>query len=154
MVSKRTDAMSPPPKGGLKRREAFQREGGYNQVSSRRWAESSARKNARRLRRELTDAERQLWVCLRSKQIEAFRFRKQVPLGRFVADFACMEPKLIVEVDGGQHADRADHDADRTAWLEGWGFTVLRFWNNEVSENMDGVLQVIVNTLHEIDSDD
>jgi len=101
----------------------------------------------------MADAERALWAQLRGKQLDGYRFRKQAPLGRFVADFACMEPKLVVEVDGSQHADRARHDKARTEWLESEGFTVLRFWNNEVSDNMDGVLQVVLNTLHEIDAD-
>ena len=150
MVGERTVADSPPPKGGLKRRKAFQREGGYKKASPRRWSEKSAQKNARHLRRDMTDAERALWAQLRGKQLDGYRFRRQAPLGRFVADFACMDPPLIIEVDGGQHADRMEYDAERTAWLEEQGFTVLRFWNNEVSENMDGVLQVILNTLHEI----
>jgi very-short-patch-repair endonuclease len=148
MVSERTDRNSPPPKGGRVR------EGGYRKASPRRWSEISACKNTRRLRREMTDAERALWARRRGKQLEGYRFRTQAPLGRFVADFACMEAKLIVEVDGGQHTDRREHDAERTAWLEAQGFRVLRFWNNAVSGNMDGVLQVILNTLHEIDADD
>jgi len=147
MVAERMGTDSPPPKGGRAR------EGGYKKASPRRWSEPLANKNARRLRREMTDAERQLWTRLRGKQLEGYRFRKQVPLGRFVADFACMEPQLIVEVDGGQHVDRTDHDDARTAWLETQGFRVLRFWNNEVSDNMEGVLQLIAMALREIDTD-
>ena len=72
-----------------------------------------------------------------------YRFRRQVPLGPYVADFACFEARLIVELDGGQHADRTVEDAAREAWLEAEGFRVLRFWNNEVLGNTDGVTEAI-----------
>jgi len=147
MVDQRTDTCSPPPEGGRVR------EGGHKRASPRRWAAESASRNARRLRREMTDIERALWARLRGKQLDGYRFRKQVPLGRFIADFACMQPKLIIEVDGGHHADSVDHDAERTEWLRSQDFAVLRFWNNEVSENMDGVLQVVIDKLHELNAD-
>jgi very-short-patch-repair endonuclease len=85
---------------------------------------------ARRLRREQTDAERRLWSRLRNRQLDGFKFRRQVPIGRYVADFVCTEVRLIVELDGGQHVDRQIYDAERTAALESDGFTVKRFWNN------------------------
>ena len=127
--------------------------GGEKKLSPRRWAEDSASESARRLRRDMTDAERTLWAQIRHKQVDGYRFRKQVPLGKYVADFACLEPRLIVEVDGGQHADQTIPDAARSAWLENNGFRVLRFWNNEVLENLDGVLQTIAETLREVDDD-
>lgn len=143
-----TSAKSPPPQGG-RVREGGQKE---NQAispdkSPRRWADRSASANARRLRREMTDAERLMWRRIRGKQIDGYRFRKQVPLGRFVADFACMTPRLVIEIDGGQHAERTAQDDDRTSWLESQGFVVLRFWNNEVTGNIDGVLQTIATSL-------
>src|SRR6266851_8530960 len=99
---------------------------------------------ARKLRRTPTDAEIRLWSRLRRKQREGFRFRRQHPLGPFVVDFFCAAAKLIVEVDGEQHAD--DDDA-RTHWLEARGYRVIRFWNNEVLANTDGVLCTILGTL-------
>jgi very-short-patch-repair endonuclease len=98
---------------------------------------------ARNLRTNMTEAERKLWALLRRKQLQDFRFRRQVPLGRYVADFACMSAQLIVELDGGQHAIRTEHDQRRTAWLESVGYRVLRFWNGEVFTNADGVLETI-----------
>ncbi len=91
----------------------------------------------------MTDAERRLWRRLRLKQIDSARFRRQAPMGNYIVDFVCHESRLIVELDGGQHAAQGEHDAARTAWLEGEGYRVLRFWNNEVSENLEGVVQVI-----------
>ena len=100
-------------------------------------------RKAKELRRNRTEAEKRLWERLRRKRIHGFRFRQQVPLGRYVVDFVCFEAKLIVELDGGQHAERAAYDARRTEWLESEGFRVLRFWNNEVFENIEGVEEVI-----------
>ena len=87
---------------------------------------------ARELRRNLTDAERALWQVLRNRQVSGYRFRRQAPIGPYVVDFVCFEIRLVIEVDGGQHIERADYDEGRTAWLEGAGFRVIRFWNNEV----------------------
>jgi very-short-patch-repair endonuclease len=98
---------------------------------------------AKRLRREMTDAERLLWSKLRRKQMNGRHFRSQVPVPPYIADFACIELGLIVEVDGGQHNIDQARDARRTAWLESKGYRVLRFWNNEVLQNLDGVLETI-----------
>jgi len=87
---------------------------------------------ARALRRNPTEAERRLWSRLRHGQLDGFRFRRQVPLGPYIADFACLSARLIVEVDGGQHASRSEQDGRRTTWLESSGFRVVRFWNHEV----------------------
>lgn len=101
-------------------------------------------RRARELRGSPTDAESKLWSRLRRRQLDGHRFRRQVPLGPYVIDFACFDVRLIVEVDGGQHAkETAIRDAARTAWLEGEGFRVLRFWNNEVLGNIDGVIETI-----------
>ncbi|MCF8719188.1 endonuclease domain-containing protein [Nitrospina gracilis] len=101
---------------------------------------------SKHLRRNLTDAERALWTTLRNRQITNHKFRRQVTLGNYVADFVCMEKRLIVEVDGGQHMD-SEKDAERTAWLESQGYCVLRFWNDEVLKNKEGVVQVIMENL-------
>src|SRR6266700_976406 len=97
---------------------------------------------ARRLRKNQTDAERILWLRLRDRRLNGLKFRRQVPIGRYVVDFFCADAHLIVEVDGGQHAT-AD-ETNRTRTLEAMGFLVLRFWNNDVHENIDGVLESIL----------
>jgi very-short-patch-repair endonuclease len=101
------------------------------------------RDNARILRKNLTDAERHLWRHIRLRQIGGHKFRRQHPMGSYIADFACIECKLIVEVDGGQHAEQLEYDAMRTAWLEAHGYRVLRFWNNDVLQNIEGVVASI-----------
>ncbi|HEY4163041.1 MAG TPA: DUF559 domain-containing protein [Dongiaceae bacterium] len=103
---------------------------------------------ARRLRDDMTDAEKALWRELRAEQIGGHKFRKQVPIGPYVADFCCLMQKLVIEVDGGQHAMRASADTQRTRRLEEQGFRVLRFWNNDVLSNMPGVLHEIAVALN------
>jgi very-short-patch-repair endonuclease len=98
---------------------------------------------AKRLRRNMTDAERVLWRELRAHRFVGFKFKRQEPLGDYVADFICHAARLVVEVDGGQHADREAVDLERTHWLESQGFRVLRFWNNDVLANIEGVMQVL-----------
>jgi BirA family biotin operon repressor/biotin-[acetyl-CoA-carboxylase] ligase len=101
---------------------------------------------ARRLRREMTEAERLLWSRLRGKQLGA-KFVTQFPIGDAVVDFACRSAKLVIELDGGQHALAAEADADRTRTIELHGYRGIRFWNNEVMSNIHGVLEVIVQSL-------
>ena len=101
---------------------------------------------AQRLRRELTDAERKLWSALRNRQLNGAKFRRQQPIGPFIVDFVCQECRLVVEADGGQHAD-SPADERRTSFLESKGYRVLRFWNNDIQNNLDGVTQVIANAL-------
>ena len=96
---------------------------------------------ARKLRRTSTDVERKLWHRIRDKQIDNFRFRRQRPIGKYIVDFICLDAKLIVELDGGQHANDVTHDERRTAFLKSLGYRVLRFCNSEVVENLDGVLE-------------
>ena len=103
----------------------------------------STTRNARTLRRNMTEAERVLWHRLRRRQVAGCRFRRQHPLGGFIVDFVSLEARLVVEVDGGQHAERHGYDQERTAWLARRGYRVLRFWNNEVLANAEGVLDVI-----------
>ena len=94
---------------------------------------------ARTLRRNMTEAEKRVWRILRSAQMDGARFRRQVPIGLYIADFACHEARLIIELDGGQHDPASSTEAQRTAFLQGQGHRVLRFWNNEVLENLEGV---------------
>jgi BirA family biotin operon repressor/biotin-[acetyl-CoA-carboxylase] ligase len=101
---------------------------------------------ARKLRREMTDAERLLWSRLRRSQLGA-KFVNQFPIGDAVADFACRSAKLVVELDGGQHAIAAEADAERTRTIELHGYRVIRFWNNDVMSNVGGVLEVIAQHL-------
>jgi very-short-patch-repair endonuclease len=105
--------------------------------------------NARALRRQSTDAERRLWVFVRNRQLGGYRFRRQVPLGRYIVDLVCIRARLIVEIDGGQHAERQLDDLERTWHLARRGFRVLRFWNNEVLQETEGVLEKILGALHE-----
>jgi len=101
---------------------------------------------ARDLRRNATDAEKHLWRALR-QVFPQTKFRRQVPHGPYFADFLSFNAKLVVEVDGGQHADATEYDATRTRYLEAQGYRVLRFWNNDVLTNTDGVLTVISESL-------
>ncbi len=109
--------------------------------------EIESRERARSLRRNATDAERLLWRHLRKRQLSGYRFRRQQPVGPYIVDFLCFERRLIVEVDGGQHAE-SRYDSERTEWLESKGFRVLRFWNTEVLGNMEGVGHEIVEALN------
>jgi very-short-patch-repair endonuclease len=100
------------------------------------------------LRARMTDAECKLWFALRDRRFAAFKFRRQVPVGPFIADFVCYNARVIVEVDGGQHsASQSDQRRDR--WLVANDFQVLRFWNNDVLRNLDGVLTSLLVTLHD-----
>lgn len=103
---------------------------------------------SRRLRRDQTDAERKLWVLLRSRHFIGFKFRRQRAIGPYIVDFICFETKLVIELDGGQHSDKRNYDEKRTAYLEEHGFQVIRFWDNEVLKNMEGVLQEIEKCLN------
>jgi very-short-patch-repair endonuclease len=104
-------------------------------------------RTARRLRRNQTDAERILWFRLRDRRLDGWKFRRQFPIDRFVVDFFCADAHLIVELDGGQHAVQAAADAQRTKILEAMGYLVLRYWNNDVMQNIDGVVEDITTTL-------
>jgi very-short-patch-repair endonuclease len=109
-------------------------------------ATSTANANARVLRREMTDSERRLWSALRGEQM-GVKFRRQHPLGHYVADFACLAPKLVVELDGSQHAEQAAYDSRREAFFRASGFEVLRFQTDAPLVNIEGVLTVIANQL-------
>jgi very-short-patch-repair endonuclease len=104
------------------------------------------RRLARELRIRMTDAERKLWYTLRDRRFAGFKFRRQVPIGRYIVDFVCFEERLVIEVDGGQHADSL-RDQRRDRWITANGFRVLRFWNNEVLTNLEGVMTVLAQAL-------
>ena len=101
---------------------------------------------ARRLRLDSTDAERRLWYRLRSRQIDGAKFVRQGPIGPYVVDFVCRDKRIVIEVDGGQHAD-SDRDRIRDQWLREHNYQVLRFWNNDVLSNTNSVLEVIASAL-------
>jgi very-short-patch-repair endonuclease len=105
--------------------------------------------SARGLRQRQTDAEKALWVKLRNRQLQRVKFRRQQPMGSYIVDFVSFERRLIVEIDGGQHNEdkRKKRDAERTTKLEESGYRVIRFWNNEVLVNLEGVLEKIQEAL-------
>ncbi len=104
-------------------------------------------KRARELRNSLTDAEQRLWQKLKHRQIAGVKFRRQQPIGPFIVDFVCFEYRVVVEVDGGQHAEQLHDDDKRTRWLEAQGYRVLRFWNNDVLVNTNVVVQAIFDSV-------
>ena len=99
----------------------------------------------RRLRRDQTDAEALLWSRLRDRRLDGWKFRRQAPVDRYIVDFLCGDAKLVIELDGGQHT--ATTDEARTRTIEACGYLVIRFWNNDVLTNMDGVLLTIVDAM-------
>ena len=100
-------------------------------------------RTARALRRQSSDAERRLWRHLRARQLRGVKFRRQQPIGSYVVDFCALDPKLVIEVDGGQHMERAVEDAKRSTYLQRCGYTVLRFWNDDVLQRTEAVLEKI-----------
>jgi very-short-patch-repair endonuclease len=102
---------------------------------------------ARDLRKNLTDAERILWQHLRLRQMGEFKFRRQQPIDNYIVDFVCFERRLIVEIDGGHHSEQSGRDAKRDEWLKKQGFTILRFWNNEVLKEIEAVKEKILSVL-------
>ena len=108
-------------------------------------------KLAKQFRQGMTDAERVLWSRLKNQQLDGLKFRRLEPIGKYIVDFVNYEHKLIIELDGGQHSttDISRKDANRTLWLEGEGFHVIRFWNNDVLSNMEGVIFTIQSSLRD-----
>ena len=104
---------------------------------------SDLTKRARKLRKNSTRAESLLWSKLRAKQIAGVKFRRQQPIGNYIVDFVSFEKRIIIELDGGQHAKAKKKDSKRDKLLSENGFTVLRFWNNDIFSNLEGVLEVI-----------
>ena len=99
--------------------------------------------NAKSLRSNQTDAEQRLWYHLRAHRFMGLKFRRQKPMGRYIVDFVCIERRLIIEIDGGQHAEQVVYDRQRDEWLGSQGYAVLRFWNNDVMQRLDSVLERI-----------
>src|SRR5882724_6178425 len=106
---------------------------------------------ARRLRRDMTDAERKLWWHLRRLPIEHSHFRRQATIGPYFADFACHERRLVIEVDGAQHnePENVARDAERSAYLRSQGYRILCFWNNDVLKNIDSVMEAVLTAMHQ-----
>jgi very-short-patch-repair endonuclease len=109
------------------------------------------RDRARQLRRDQTPSEARLWGALRGGRLDGWKWRRQAPVGPFIVDFVCLEAAIAVELDGGVHAERADHDARRDAYLRTRGLQVLRFWNSEVSAEFDRVCWTILSACRETD---
>ena len=99
---------------------------------------------ARQLRRASTDAEQRLWSVLRDRQLGNYKFRRQTPIGGYIVDFVCKEQRLVIELDGGRHQQRADSDRKRTEVLESLGYRVLRFWNRDVFDDLESVVDAIL----------
>ena len=106
------------------------------------------KQRARELRNNPTDAERHLWRHLRNSQLRGCKFRRQEVLDRYIVDFVCFEPKFIIELDGGQHSEQQEYDEQRTKYLNGLGFEVQRFWNDEVLIQTEAVLEKIYQILN------
>ena len=102
---------------------------------------------ARNLRKVASDAENHLWKELRARRLNGFKFKRQVQLGSYIVDFACLETGLVIEADGGQHLEQQDHDKVRTRWLQANGYRVLRFWNDDILLRLPDVLEEIIRHL-------
>ncbi len=99
--------------------------------------------HAKALRSKQTEAEQQLWYHLRAHRFMDLKFKRQKPVGRYIVDFVCLELRLVIEVDGGQHVEQVAYDRQRDIWLQEQGFTAVRFWNNEVMQELERVLEQI-----------
>lgn len=119
-------------------------------VKGRRTIDSFRRATARRLRADSAAGESLLWRQLRKLETKGTHFRRQVPIGPYVADFACMASRLVIEIDGSHHGEEPikSRDEQRTRWLESEGYRVVRFWNNDITQNAAGVLEVIYAELY------
>ncbi len=114
-------------------------------MPDRGYARPTAR--SRDLRATMTDAERKLWACLSARKVAGVRFNRQFPIGPFICDFVSRGARLVIEVDGGQHAVNAERDAQRTQFIEAQGYRVIRFWNNDVLGNVEGVVAEVERVL-------
>jgi very-short-patch-repair endonuclease len=107
---------------------------------------------ARQLRNNATEAERKLWRAISGRKLAGVRFNRQFPIGQFICDFVSREKRLVIEIDGGQHAQSVDYDERRTRFLAAQGYHVIRFWNNDVITNIGGVLKMIEQALARLDN--
>ncbi|QLQ34217.1 MAG: endonuclease domain-containing protein [Candidatus Thiothrix singaporensis] len=103
---------------------------------------------ARNLRKNMTTPEQQLWATLRKRQLDGYRFRRQTPLGRYIADFVCLEARLVIELDGNHHHNQQGYDHERNHWMQQQNFRVLRFWNYEIQRHPETIIQQIRQALH------
>ena len=108
------------------------------------------KERARAFRQEMTDAESRMWYFLRNRRLSGYKFVRECLIGNYIADFVCRDKKLIVEIDGGQHMEAAEYDQRRTDYLTANGYRVMRFWNNEVFNNVPGVLETILRSLENV----
>ena len=111
------------------------------------------KERARALRNDMTDAENRIWYFLRNRRLSGYKFVREYVIGNYIADFVCRDKKLIVEIDGGQHMEAVAYDQRRTNYLTANGYKVVRFWNNEVFENIQGVMETILRTLEILPSE-
>lgn len=121
--------------------------GGVTRGGVNRRATARVKNHAKSLRLNLTEVEKKLWYQLRAKRFAGYKFRRQHPIAGYIVDFVCLKSKLIIELDGGQHGSQTFYDDKRSRFLESEGFKILRFWNNELLENMERVMQRILDTL-------
>lgn len=105
--------------------------------------------NARKLRKVLTPAERKLWACISNRKLKGVKFRKQHAIGNYVPDFCAIKERLIIELDGSQHLEQQEYDEERTKYFETFGYQVIRFWNNQIMNDIDGVILAITYALEE-----
>lgn len=113
-------------------------------ISKERKNRQPLRTHAKTMRRVPTEAEKKFWWMVRDRRLGGYKFKRQYPIGRYIADFVCIEAKLIVELDGGQHAEQQEYDAKRDAFFNSEGFRVVRFWNPEFLKNQDGVARQLL----------
>jgi len=130
----------------------WEREQGEGEVVTKetfqkRKAQTGHRKNARRLRSAQSDTERRFWSIVRGRRFVGYKFKRQYPVGPYIADFVCLTARLIVELDGGQHAEQQDYDEMRTRFLEAEGFRVIRFWNVDLKTNLRGTIELLLRAL-------
>jgi len=123
-----------------------------NQTFENRLEKAEQRRNAKHLRTFQTPAERNFWYNVRAHRLAGYKFRRQHPIGPYIVDFVCLSARLIVELDGGQHAGQQEYDEKRDAFLKERCFRVLRIWNNEMLKNRDVVLELVLQALRSGDA--
>ena len=122
---------------------------GYNAMMPPKRSNSKTMHRAGELRKEPTPAERKLWAYLRGDKLNGVNFRRQHAIGNFIVDFVSIKKKLVIELDGSQHLEQAEYDVERTRYLESQGYKVIRFWNNDVDHEIEGVIRAIAFALDE-----
>nr|WP_294334332.1 DUF559 domain-containing protein [uncultured Sphingomonas sp.] len=144
----------PPPKGGRERSLEAQSSSSPSPLAGEGGARRAAvggrgraRARAREMRKSPTEAERRLWSLLRAKRLAGWKWKRQQKLGRYIVDFVCLEARIIVEADGSQHIG-SDYDTTRDAWIKAQGFTILRFYNNDILADTDAVATAILSALN------